>query len=156
MILFKFIYLFCYTNIYDSLINFKFQNNIYRKKFYQELAKILKKGDFILGYNVSLLEKKIAKYVNTKYCISCSSGTDALLMSLMAYNIKPGDVVFTIVYSYISTAEVIEFLGATPVFIDIDPATYNMDSSDLANTIKNIKKKFYFKYSKEFKKKKQN
>ena len=123
------------------LINFKSQNNIYRKKILSGISKNIKKGDFILGHNVSLLEKKIAKYVNTKYCISCSSGTDALLMSLMAYNIKPGDVVFTTVYSYISTAEVIEFLGATPVFIDIDPATYNMDSSDLANTIKNIKKK---------------
>ena len=136
------------------LINFKSQNNIYRKKILSGISKNIKKGDFILGNNVSLFENKIAKYVNAKYCISCSSGTDALLMSLMAYNIKPGDVVFTTVYSYISTAEVIQFLGAIPVFIDIDPQTYNIDPSELDNTIKNIKKKkIHFKYFKEFKKK---
>lgn len=125
------------------LINFKSQSNIYGKKILSGINKNIKKGDFILGYNVLLLENKIAKYVNAKYCVSCSSGTDALLMSLMAYDIKPGDVVFTTVYSYISTAEVIQFLGAIPVFIDIDPETYNMDPIDLANTIKNIKKKSF-------------
>ena len=136
------------------LINFKFQNNIYRRKILSGITKNIKKGDFILGYNVSLLENKIAKLVNAKYCISCSSGTDALLMSLMAYNIKPGDVVFTTVYSYISTAEVIQLLGAIPVFIDIDPETYNLDASDLANTINNIKKKnFTSNISKNIKKK---
>ena len=70
------------------LINFNFQNNIYRKKILSGINKNLKKGDFILGNNVSLLENKIIKYVNAKYCVTCSSGTDALLMSLMAYNVK--------------------------------------------------------------------
>ena len=125
------------------LINFKSQNNIYRKKILSGINKNLKKGDFILGNNVSLLENKIAKFLNAKYCVACSSGTDALLMSLMAYNIKAGDIIFTTVYSYISTAEVIKILGAIPVFVDIDPRTYNIDPLKLQNTIEDIKKKIF-------------
>ena len=131
-----------------QLINLKKQNNIYREKILSGINKNIQTGDFILGKNVSLLEKKIATFVNTKYCVSCSSGTDALLMSLMAFNIKSGDVVFTTSYSYISTAEVIQILGAIPVFVDIDPQTYNLDPVKLAATIENIKKKkLYKKYS---------
>ena len=125
------------------LINFKLQNNIYRKKILSGIDKNIKKGDFILGNNVSLLENKISKYVNSKYCVACSSGTDALLMSLMSYNVKAGDVIFTTAYSYISTAEVIQILGAIPVFVDIDQATYNMDPIELKNTIKNIKNRIF-------------
>jgi UDP-2-acetamido-2-deoxy-ribo-hexuluronate aminotransferase len=125
------------------LINFNFQNNIYRKKILSGINKNLKKGDFILGNNVSLLENKIIKYVNAKYCVTCSSGTDALLMSLMAYNVKAGDIIFTTAYSYISTAEVIKILGAIPVFVDIDPRTYNIDPIKLQDTIQNIKKKIF-------------
>jgi dTDP-4-amino-4,6-dideoxygalactose transaminase len=125
------------------LINFKTQNNIYRKKILSGINKNLKNGDFILGNNVSLLENKIAKYVNAKYCVTCSSGTDALLMSLMAHNIKAGDIIFTTVYSYISTAEVIKILGAIPIFVDVDPRTYNIDSLKLQETIQNIKKKIF-------------
>jgi len=125
------------------LINFNSQNNIYRKKILSGINKNLKKGDFILGNNVSLLENKIIKYVNAKYCVTCSSGTDALLMSLMAYNVKAGDIIFTTAYSYISTAEVIKILGAIPVFVDIDPRTYNIDPIKLQDTIQNIKKKIF-------------
>ena len=125
-------------------INFKRQSNIYRKKILLGINKDIKNGDFILGKNISLLEKKIASYVNSRYCLSCSSGTDALLMSLMAYNIKSNDIIFTTSYSYISTAEVIKLLGAIPVFVDIDPKTYNINPDDLDNIIKNIKKKKFF------------
>jgi len=124
-----------------SLINFKRQGIIYKKKILSGINQNIKKGDFILGKNISLLEKKIARYVNSRYCLSCSSGTDALLMSLMAYNIKSNDIIFTTSYSYISTAEVIKLLGAIPVFVDIDPKTYNIDPDDLDNIIKNIKKR---------------
>lgn len=125
------------------LINLKSQNNIYRKKILSGINKNLKKGDFILGNNVSLLENKIAKYVKSKYCVTCSSGTDALLMSLMAHNVKAEDIIFTTVYSYISTAEVIRILGAIPVFVDIDPRTYNIDPEKLQNTIDNIKNRVF-------------
>ena len=128
-----------------QLINLKKQNNIYREKILSGINKNIQTGDFILGKNVSLLEKKIATFVNTKYCVSCSSGTDALLMSLMAFNIKSGDVLFTTSYIYISTAEVIQILGAIPVFVDIDPQTYNLDPVKLAATIENIKKKNFTK-----------
>ena len=124
-----------------SLINFKRQGIIYKKKILSGINQNIKKGDFILGKNILLLEKKIASYVNSRYCLSCSSGTDALLMSLMAYNIKSNDIIFTTSYSYISTAEVIKLLGAIPVFVDIDPKTYNIDPDDLDNIIKNIKKR---------------
>ena len=124
-----------------SLINFKRQSTIYKNKILSGINQNIQKGDFILGKNVSLLEKKIAKYVNSKYCLTCSSGTDALLMSLMAHNIKVNDIVITTVYSYISTAEVIKLLGAIPVFVDIDPNTYNIDPLKLENLIQNIKEK---------------
>ena len=124
-----------------SLINFKRQSTIYRNKILSGINQNIKKGDFILGKNVSLLEKRIANYVNSKYCLTCSSGTDALLMSLMAYDIKANDVVITTAYSYISTAEVIKFLGAIPVFVDIDPNTYNIDPLKLNDVIQNIKDK---------------
>ena len=90
------------------------------------LKKNIEKGDFILGSNVYALERKLAKLTKSKYCISCSSGTDALLMSLMSLNVKQNDIIFTTVYSYISTAEVISILGAIPVFVDVDEETYNI------------------------------
>ena len=126
-----------------SLINFKRQSTIYRNKILSGINQNIKKGDFILGKNVSLLEKRIANYVNSKYCLTCSSGTDALLMSLMAYDIKANDVVITTAYSYISTAEVIKLLGAIPVFVDIDPNTYNIDPFKLNDVIQNIKDKIF-------------
>ena len=122
-------------------INFKRQCNIYRKKILSGINKDIKNGEFILGKNVSLLEKKIAKFVNSKYCATCSSGTDALLMSLMAYNVKKNDIIFTTTYSYISTAEVIKLLGAKPFFVDIDPDTYNIDANKLNEAIKSFKNK---------------
>ena len=74
-----------------SLINFKRQSTIYKKKILLGIDQNIKNGDFILGKNVSLLENKISKYVKSKYCLTCSSGTDALLMSLMAFGVKRND-----------------------------------------------------------------
>ena len=124
-----------------SLINFKRQSTIYKKKILLGIDQNIKNGDFILGKNVSLLENKISKYVKSKYCLTCSSGTDALLMSLMAFGVKRNDIIFTTAYSYISTAEVIKLIGAIPVFVDIDTKTYNIDPNKLYNTIQSIKKR---------------
>ena len=80
-----------------------------------------------MGPEVYELEEKLAEYVGVKHCISCSSGTDALLIPLMAKGIGSGDIVITTPFTYIATAEVISLLGATPVFVDINPVTYNIN-----------------------------
>ena len=103
---------------------------------------LLEKGDFILGEKVFELEKKLAQYVGVKECVTCASGTDALLIPLMANNIGPGDAVFTTDFSFFATTEVISLVGATPVFVDIDKDTYNIDPSLLEKQIiKTVKDK---------------
>lgn len=99
------------------------------------IQKVLKHGQYIMGPEVFELEKKLAEYVGVKYAIGCSSGTDALLLSLMAYNVKPGDIIFTSSFSFIATAEAISLLGAIPVFIDISPNTFNIDPTKLLEGI---------------------
>ena len=101
---------------------------------------VLDSGQYILGKDVQLLENKLAKLVKRKYCISCSSGTDALLMCLMGWDIGPKDIVFTTPFTYISTSEVIRLVGATPVFVDIDPNTFNIDPLKLESTIEKYSK----------------
>ena len=95
----------------------------------------MEKGDFILGEKVFELEKALARYVGVKECVTCASGTDALLIPLMASNIGPGDAVFTTDFSFFATTEVISLVGATPVFVDIDENTYNIDPSLLEKQI---------------------
>jgi len=113
----------------------KQQFKIIESQINNNIQNVLFHGRFILGPEVLELEKKLAKYVGVKYALGCSSGTDALLLSLMAYDIQPGDIIFTTSFSFIATSEVISLLGATPVFIDIDPETYNIDSEKLLETI---------------------
>jgi len=96
---------------------------------------VLAHGRYIMGPEVTELEKTLAEYVGAKHAISCSSGTDALLLALMARGIGPGDAVFTTPYTFVATAEVISLTGATPVFVDIDPATYNVDPTLLEQAL---------------------
>ena len=103
----------------------------------KRLADVLASGKFILGPEVKELEEKLAAYVGAKYCITCASGTDALQIALMALNIGPGDEVITTAFTYIATGEVIAQVGATPVFVDIDPVTYNIDPSKVEAAITN-------------------
>lgn len=96
---------------------------------------VLAHGAFIMGPEVAELEKALAAYVGAPHCVSCASGTDALLMALMAWGVGPGDAVFTSPFTFIATAEVVTLLGATPVYVDIDPATFNLDPAALARAM---------------------
>lgn len=91
------------------------------------IQRVLEHGQYILGPEVAELEEKLAAYTGTKYCISVANGTDALQISQMALGIGPGDEVITPGFTYIATAETVALLGATPVYVDIDPRTYNLN-----------------------------
>lgn len=96
---------------------------------------VLEHSQFIMGPEVAQLEQRLAERIGVRYCISCSSGTDALLMTLMALRVGRGDEVVTTPFTFVATAETIRLLGAKPVFVDIDPRTYNLDSKLLAAAI---------------------
>lgn len=91
------------------------------------IANVLSHGKYILGPEVEELEENLKTFVGAKYCITCANGTDALQIALMALDVGPGDEIITPGFSYIATAETSVLLGAKPVYIDIDPVTYNMD-----------------------------
>lgn len=99
------------------------------------IAAVLDHGQFILGPEVAELEHRLAAYVGVEHCVAVASGTDALLIALMALGIQAGDEVITTPFSFIATAETIALLGAVPVYVDIDPATYNLDPSRLEAAI---------------------
>ena len=106
----------------------------------ERIQRVLGHGQYIMGPEVQELEERLAAYVGVKHAISCSSGTDALLMPLMAYQVGPGDAIFTTPFTFIATAEVIQLLGATPVFVDIDPKTFNIVPAALEEAIVNLGK----------------
>jgi UDP-2-acetamido-2-deoxy-ribo-hexuluronate aminotransferase len=93
---------------------------------------VLDHGQFILGPEVPQLEAALARRTGSKHCVACASGTDALLIALMALEISPGDEVITSPFTFIATVEMIALLGAKPVFVDIDPRTYTLDASRMA------------------------
>lgn len=99
------------------------------------IARVLAQGKYVLGPEVEELEERLAAYSGAAYCISCANGTDALQIALMALGVGPGDEVITPSFSYIATAEATVLLGAKPVYVDIDPVTYNVDPEDIANAI---------------------
>lgn len=118
-----------------EFIDLHIQRERIREQLDANMQKVVTEGKYILGPEVAELEKRLSQYVGVKHAIGCASGTDALLMALMAFGIGPGDAVFTTPFTFISTAEVISLLGATPVFVDIDPKTYNIDPAQLENAI---------------------
>jgi UDP-2-acetamido-2-deoxy-ribo-hexuluronate aminotransferase len=101
----------------------------------ENIQRVLAHGQYVMGPEVRELETRLAAYVGVKHAIACSSGTDALLMPLMAYGVGPGDAIFTSPFTFIATAEVIQLVGATPVFVDIDPRTFNLDPEALAEAV---------------------
>ena len=103
------------------------------------IKRVLEHGKYILGPEVKELEQRLAEFAGTKHCLGCSSGTDALLMALMAYDIGPGDAVFTTPFTFFATGETIALLGATPVFVDIEADTFNIDPELLEQAIERVK-----------------
>ncbi len=117
------------------LLDLKVQNEALRPQIEAALARVLDSNGFILGEEVASLENELAEYCGTRYAIACASGSDAILLALMAIDIGPGDEVITTPYSFFATVSSITRLGATPVFVDIDPKTYNLDVSQIESNI---------------------
>jgi len=121
-----------------EFLDLKTQQKRIRKPLEKRINKILDHGAYIMGPEVFELEEKLADYCGVKHAISCSSGTDALLIPLMAWGIGPGDAVFTTPFTYVATAEVISILGATPIFVDVYESTYNIDCDKLEIEINKV------------------
>jgi UDP-2-acetamido-2-deoxy-ribo-hexuluronate aminotransferase len=111
-----------------EFIDLKTQYSLYRTAIDQRMRQVLEHGHFIMGPEIAELEGELARYVGVKHAITVASGTDSLEIALRALGVGPGDEVITVAFTWISTAEVIGLVGAKPVFIDIDPVTYNMDA----------------------------
>ncbi|MDM8553044.1 DegT/DnrJ/EryC1/StrS family aminotransferase [Desulfobacterales bacterium HSG2] len=122
-----------------QFIDLAVQQRRIRSKIEANINTVLDHGKYIMGPEVGESERRLSAYAGVRHAITCSSGTDAILMALMAYNIGPGDAVLTTPFTFIATAEVISLLGATPVFVDIDPVTFNIDPVKLTDTIRNPK-----------------
>jgi len=118
-----------------NFIDLEQQQNRIKKQIDTNIAKVLAHGRYIMGPEVSELEEQMADYVGVKYCIGVSSGTDALLIAMMALGIGPGDEVITTPFTFIATSEMIKLLGAKPVYVDIDPQTYNIDPEKISSAI---------------------
>ncbi len=118
-----------------EFIDLKKQYELSKSSIDSRIQSVLAHGQYIMGPEIKELETKLAKYTGSEHAIACASGTDALLIALMSLGIEPGDEIITTPFSFIATAEVISLLRATPVFVDIDPRTYNIDPARLEKAI---------------------
>ena len=103
------------------------------------IQNVLDHGRFIMGPEVKAFEAELAKFGNAKHALGCANGTDALMLAMMAWDIGQGSAVFCPSFTYCATAEIIAIMGATPVFVDIDPVTYNIDVDSLKQAISDVK-----------------
>ena len=115
--------------------NLKHQYQLYKKDIDRSISKVTKNCNFIMGQEIQELEKKLQKFTSVGHAITCSSGTDALLLAMMAIDIKPGDEIITTPFTWISTAEMIALLKAKPVFVDIEFDTYNINADLIESAI---------------------
>ena len=114
-------------------LNLAYQEH--KEDFDAAIKKVVTSSSFIMGEEVYHLEKNLSNFTGAKHAITCSNGTDALLLAMMALGIKPGDEVITTPFTFIATAETIAFLGAKPVFVEINEQTYNIDESKIEEKI---------------------
>jgi len=115
--------------------NLQYQYQLYKDEIDSAIHGVLDKSNYIMGEEVHQLEESLQEFTAAKHAITCSSGTDALLLAMMALDIKPGDEIITTPFTFIATAETIAFLGVKPVFVDIDEKTYNIDPSKIEEKI---------------------
>lgn len=116
-------------------IDLKTQYKALKENIDSRIHKVLEHGAYINGPEVAELEKKLVEFTGAKHSLACANGTDALLIPLMALGVGPGDEVITTAFSFIATAEVIVLAGATPVYVDIDPKTFNIDPVQVEKAI---------------------
>lgn len=115
--------------------NLHHQHELYKNEIEHAVLAVMDKCNFIMGEEINELEESLQTFTGAKHAISCSSGTDALLLAMMALDIKPYDEIITTPFTFIATSETISFLGAVPVFVDIDEETYNIDPSKIESVI---------------------
>ncbi|PHS70849.1 MAG: aminotransferase DegT [Cycloclasticus sp.] len=115
--------------------NLQHQYQLYKTEIDANIQKVLDNSNYIMGIEVKELESELEKFTKAKHAITCSSGTDALLLAMMALDIQLGDEVITTVFSFIATAETIALLKAVPVFVDIEESTFNIDASKIEAAI---------------------
>ena len=116
----------------------KAQYNKYKTQIDLAILEVIQGANFIGGKQVNTLEKRLAEYVGVKHCISCANGTEAMTLLMMSWDIKEGDAVFVPDFTFFSTGEVVSFRGATPIFVDVDRDTFNIDTIKLEKTIQKV------------------
>ncbi len=121
-----------------EFIDLKAQYQALKKDIDAGIQEVLENGNYILGQPVKELEKELAEYVGVKYCATCANGTDALQIALMVLDIQKGDAVFVPSFTFYSTAEVVSLVGATPIFVDVDERTFNIDSQKLEKAVEEV------------------
>lgn len=114
------------------------QYEVLKKEIDSGIEEVISSTSFIAGKQVKTLEQELAEYVGVKYCITCGNGTDALSMALMAWNLKAGECAFVPDFTFFASGETVSFEGATPVFVDVDERTYNMDPDKLERAIQKV------------------
>ena len=118
----------------------KKQYSVLKDEMDQAIMEVVASSAYVMGPKIKEMETAFADYVGVKHCIACNSGTDALLLALKAWDVKPGDAVFVPSFTFFASAEVIAMQGATPVFVDVDQDTFNMDIRDLLNKVEHTVK----------------
>ncbi|QFY90623.1 aminotransferase class V-fold PLP-dependent enzyme [Magnetovirga frankeli] len=118
-----------------DFIDLKAQQASIRPQLERNIHRVLHHGQYIMGPEIQELEERLADYVEVEHCITCASGTDSLLIAMLALGIGPGDEIITTPFTFIATGEMIALLGARPVFVDIDPPTYNIDPTKIEAAI---------------------
>lgn len=122
----------------------KRQYQVLKPQMDAAMLEVAENCNFISGKQVTELEQQLAEYVGVKHCVTCGNGTDALTLVMMAWDIKAGDAVFVPTFTFFASAEVVAFEGATPVFVDVDERTFNVDPVKLEEAIEQVKKEGKF------------